>query len=299
MTMKTVAAAIKVALSNDDPGPFGSGGHIDAQESISVLKAAKFGKDGKRKTPVTAGEVGKLVDLFNRQPKPRDPMGPITCAMPENPGQVTFDNVANSAFKAFFANHGVQHPVVLKDQIMDAMGDLGEALDAPPDVAGLTRVFLKDNRPACGTRQDAFVDLAAGTFYLQITGGRMAPDAPQATWFGPVDLAPVEKQAGVAMREKLMAMKDQISESEWMTGAPDLPMGPQFAFVPLGSDNAMDGFQYGAYLPVGVVYPGAPQSDPNEAQYAFLMRSGGFAGMKSVVWVDLTELAAAQAVPAA
>jgi hypothetical protein len=161
----------------------------------------------------------------------------------------------------------------------------------------MTYVFLRDMRMVDGERAEAYVDTAAGSFYLKSTGAGMAgPDTVGPYWYGPFDLAPVEKQANVAMREKLETIKDQISESEWMSGAQDLPMGPQFEVVPLTGDGPMtaDGFQYSAYLPVGVVYPGAPQSDPNEAQYAFIMRSGGFAGFRQVVRVDLTEQPAEQ-----
>jgi len=209
MSIKTVAAAIQNATNDQLIGPFG--GHVDAKEAQAIVDAAVYGKDGKRLTPVTKGEVKQVQDLFDRRPPEAVPGMMHTMAIPENPGAVTFEAEAASTIKAFLVQYGV------------------------------------------------------------------TPDVPQ------------RPSVNDATRRKLDAALADLNSNgaNWSNAASSLPIGLRFERVDLGGDNFPDGFGYTAWIPVGAMRPGMPASDPNDASYAFIQRSGGFAGLNQVVRVSL------------
>jgi len=95
-----------------------------------------------------------------------------------------------------------------------------------------------------------------------VSAGAAFAEAPQVS---PQTIAKIHKAWQAAM-EKGIAWKAEQ------------PLGIQYVSVTLTQHRFPDAENYFALLPVGVVAPGAPKKDPNQATYFILKKTGGFAG---------------------
>lgn len=188
MSIKTVRAAIQKATA-DGAIDCQAGAHISGPEAKDIIAAAELNDKRTKKTPVTQGEIGEIVDFFQRQLLPRAPGSVFALACPESPNSVVMDADAISAFEAFFTRHDVVVGA-LKPAVEQAIKNgYGPSLAQAPNLDGLTYVFLRDSRMVDGPRLEAYVDVAKKEAYIKITGAGMAgPDTVGPFWRGPVKL---------------------------------------------------------------------------------------------------------------
>ncbi|MEM6274428.1 MAG: hypothetical protein AAF735_04230 [Myxococcota bacterium] len=264
MSIETVRTAIDAAAAKAS---------IKANEAQEIVSAATFGQDGKRLTPVTAGEMGKVADLFDRLSVATDRCSPSK--------EVTPDRMAARIVGTFLSAHGVQSEALLANQVRSALDqqELGKPRIIAPNLRFMTPLVLSDDRCHGGVRKEAFVDASSGRFFVKtLRSGRC-----RAKYFGPMNLADAPKPIGIALRNMIVnAINTAESEpSTPFSGELDssLQRGQR---VEIGALPHSGSFRYTAYLPEGL-------SDPNAATHAYIVRSGGLSGETMAKRVELTD----------
>ena len=90
-----------------------------------------------------------------------------------------------------------------------------------------------------------------------------------------------------ARRGQILSAFNKANLAGALPWAPGLPLGVRMVEVPLFSERHPDGFTYTALVPVGALAPGAPTTDPNKVDNAWIRKTGGLAGLTEYAHVNL------------
>lgn len=178
MSTLSVNTKIKAAMQN---------AFVTRAEARAIVKEAE-------KRGVTPGE-GKAVESLFEKGTPT-PGHMVTMAIPENPGDVTFEIGAKKLLDAFFERNHIpagSQKEPMKNRIKLSLDgrDLGPALAKAPDVRRLFAVEMHNPLEVMRDipMETAFLDLKKGSFYIKLEGGFVRDPRPR--FFGPFQLQPV------------------------------------------------------------------------------------------------------------
>jgi hypothetical protein len=283
MSITSVNKQIKTAMKDS---------FITTQEAQKIVAEAEKGR-------LTVGEEKAVVELFEKAPKPSAPGMMHTMAIPEHPGDVTFEAGAKNVLETFFTKNDIPagaNKAKVLEQVKNAMakGPLPELAEAP-DVKKLHRVSIPSPAGLMdGPVRAAFIDKAKGEFYVSVSSMFRPAGAPMTKWFGPAKLeaeAPAPSPGtGKLSTERLMAIRGQVQKLEtagtlnWqMGGVVQSHLGVRFHSEQIAKENHPDGYTYTAFIPLGALTPTAPQKDPNAVSEVYIERTGGIAGLTQSV----------------
>lgn len=281
MSIQSVRQEIKSAMT-----PQGCAG-----AGISTAEMNKINATAEADGVVSPGEA-RQIDQLVKEGIVRSPGQAMTKACPEYAGSsFTIDKAAVKSANAMFARNALpygKNEAVIRDKIADAIfeGDgYGKKLSKGPSTRGFHKVEIKDQRPVDGPLTEAFIDAKKDVVYIKSTpsgfGGNTTP-----TWYKTdiklkTDAPSVSDKTIAKMRAALTcALKD--GSIEFAPPGSGMPLGVKFERVPLMAQKHPDGYSYSALIPVGVVYPGAKEKDPNKATSFFVERTGGIAGWTQI-----------------
>lgn len=237
---------------------------------------------------VRPGEAVQIADLLEKGHTPPKPGQIMTMACPEHPASYfSINSAAKKEANALFVRNSLpygKNEAVIRAKInavIDQNG-WGEQLSKKPNTTGLHAIEISNKLMVDGPKVEALLNAKTGKFFVKVTGsGFGGPQHIGPFYYGPntVDLkAPVIKDSTLnKMRAALMKNLDTLEFS-----ASGMPLGVKYTRAELMREKHPDGYTYSALIPTGVVYPGAPSSDPNKATQIYIERSGGFAGLTEV-----------------
>lgn len=273
MSITSVSSKIKAAMRDS---------FISTAEAKTIVTEAEKG-------PVTVGEARAVAALFDKAPRAAPPGMMMTMAIPEHPGDVIFERGAKNVLETFFKKNDVPAGENLAKFVnkiegkLDEVG-LGARLATAPNTKKLHMVRLPYPTGAADLpSRTAFLDAKKNEFYVQVSGGLMAPSAANTHWYGPISLDAPKGDVTTQRTAQLKSAFDRVATAgtiNWtMAGVMEQHLGVRFAQVTLASDGYPDGYNYTAFIPLGALTPTAPQKDPNKVAEFYVQRTGGFAGL--------------------
>lgn len=279
MSIQSVRNEIKSAMV-----PTGCAGPaITAPEMKSIAQAAEA--DG----VVGAGEA-RQIDRLVKEGVQKSPGMMMTMACPEHAGSsFTIDKAAVKEANALFVRNALPYGAneeAIREKISSGIeSGFGKKLSKAPTNRDMHKLVIRDQRPVDGPLTEAFIDAKKGQVFIKSTpsgfGGTTKP-----TWYQTkIDLkadAPAVSDKTIAKLKKALSEALQSGSVEFNPPGTGMPLGVKYERVQLTSVKHPDGYAYAALIPVGTVYPGAKEKDPNKATSFFVERSGGFAGWTQI-----------------
>ncbi len=279
MSIQSVRSEIKTAMT-----PSGcAGSNVSGPEMKKIISKAE--SDG----TISPGEA-QQIDRLVTDGIPRSSGAAMTKACPEFAGSAfTIDKAAVNQANAVFAKNALpygKNGETIREKIAEATQDgYGKPMSKGPSTRGLHKLEIRDQRPVDGPLTEAFIDAKKDVVYIKSTpsgfGGNTTP-----TWYKTnIKLQADEPKVSDKTVAKLRsALANALAEGsvDFLPPGTGLPLGVKYERVHLMAQKHPDGYSFTALIPVGTVYPGAKEKDPNKATSFFVERTGGIAGWTQI-----------------